>query len=254
MLNKKYFYHQAIRRAIVAFGMVFNDIQIQRRDANGNPIQSLKVPLAYGPKQKFLSRLYENPDLEDSKVQITLPRMGFEMTNLLYDAQRKANTLQTKRLVGSTGDNASYQYSAVPYTMDLSLHVFAKNQDDALQVVEQIIPFFTPALNLSVKAVPDMEIVDDFPVILQDVSFEDDYEGDFASRRSIIYTLNFQIKLNFYGPIEERGVIKKVEVNNYLSTDTTFIDNRYEVAVDPLDASPNDAYGFDETFTDTPDL
>lgn len=254
MLNKNHFYHQTIRRAIVAFGMVFNDIQIRRRDSNGNVVQSLKVPLAYGPKQKFLSRLYDNPDPENNPIQMTLPRMGFEMTNLLYDSQRKANTLQQKKAITDDGNTAAYQYSAVPYTMDLSLSIFAKNQDDALQVVEQIIPFFTPALNLSVKAVPEMGIVDDFPVILQDISFEDDYEGDYATRRSIIYTLNFQIKLNFYGPIEERGMIKQVQVNSYLETDTDFIDSRYEVKVDPLDASPEDAYGFDETYTDQPDL
>jgi hypothetical protein len=254
MLNQGHFYHQTVRRAIIAFGTVFNNIQIRRRDSNGNVVQSLKVPLAYGPRQKFLSRLYDNPDPETNPIQLTLPRMGFEMTNLLYDSQRKANTLQQKKISGSDGNTALYQYSSVPYTMDLSLSIFAKNQDDALQVVEQIIPFFTPALNLSVKAVPEMGIVDDFPVILTDVSFEDDYEGDFASRRSIIYTMNFQIKLNFYGPIHERGMIKKVNVNSYLDTDTTFIDSKYEVSVDPLDASPEDAYGFDEVVTEQPSL
>jgi hypothetical protein len=254
MLNRDHFYHQTIRRAIIAFGTVFNNIQIRRTDSNGNAVQSLKVPLAYGPKQKFLARLYDNPDPDTNPLQMTLPRMGFEMTNILYDSQRKSNTLQQKKVVGEDGNTALYQYASVPYTMDLSLHVFAKNQDDALQVVEQIIPFFTPALNLSVKAVPEMGIVDDFPVILQDISFEDDYEGDYATRRSIIYTLNFQIKLNFYGPISDRGMIKSVEINSYLDTNTDFIDSKYKVSVDPLDASPEDAYGFDEQTIEQPDL
>jgi hypothetical protein len=253
MLGKGHFYHETIRKTVVAFGSIFNDIQIRRTDSSGSAIQSLKVPLSYGPKMKFLSRLYENPSFEN-QVQLTLPRMGFEITSFTYDASRKVNTMQRVRSVVDS-NSVDYQYQSVPYNIDFSLFVFAKNQEDALQIVEQIIPFFTPQYSLTINAIPDMNIRQDFPVIMNNISYEDDYEGDFASRRSIVYTLDFTVKTNFYGPISRSGVIKKVQIDNYITddVDSTVIDSRYEVEPDPTSAEPSDDFGFSETTTLLPE-
>lgn len=254
MLGHNHFYHETIRRLVVAFGSVFNDIHVRRTDSNGNAIQSLKIPLAYGPKQKFLARLYENPNLTNLN-QITLPRMGFEITGFNYDSQRKVNKLNVnKKLIEGNSNEIKRQYIATPYTIDFSLFIMAKNQEDALQIVEQIIPFFTPAYTLTINAVPEMGIKDDLPVILQSITYEDDYEGDFATRRSIIYTMTFTTKVNFYGPISERGVIKKVQVDAFADSPTsTQIATRLETTPDPTSAEANDDFGFTETWTENPE-
>lgn len=252
MLGQNHFYHSTIRKTVIAFGSLFNDIYVRRTDANGNAIQSLKVPLAYGPKQKFLARLYENPNLTNA-TQLTLPRIGFEITGFNYDSQRKVNKLNVRRQTTDDSSTLKRQYFSVPYNINFSLFVFAKNQEDALQIVEQILPFFTPAFSVTVNAVPDMGIKDDTPIILESLTYEDDYEGDFASRRSIVYTLTFTVKTNFYGPIAEQGVIKKVTIDNYLTTDSTVIDSRYEVEPNPTTAQPGDDFGFSETTTILPE-
>jgi|TARA_R110000803_G_scaffold209123_2_gene278379 hypothetical protein len=252
MLGQNHFYHETIRRCVIAFGSVFNDIQVQRKDATGNIAQSLKVPLAYGPKQKFLARLYENPNLTNTH-QITLPRMGFEITGFQYDGARKVNKLNVKRTL-STGNNVKRQYTSVPYNFSFSLFIMAKNQEDALQIVEQVLPFFTPAYTLTINAVPEMNIKDDFPLILEGLSYEDDYEGDFASRRSIIYTMTFTAKVNFYGPISEQGVIKSVRADAFLDNQaitgqSTIPTSRLTTTPDPTTADSDDDYGFSETWT-----
>ena len=192
-----HFYHSTIRKTVVAFGTIFNNIQIRRVDGSGNVAQSLRVPLAYGPKGKFLARLFENPSFSN-KVQTTVPRMGFDISSFSYDSTRKLNTLNKRRKIDSA-DNSKldFQYLSVPYNIDFNLYIFAKQQDDALQCVEQILPYFTPAYTLTINAVPEMGIKQDFPVILNSLTYEDDYEGDFATRRSIVYTLTFTVKLIF---------------------------------------------------------
>ena len=192
-----HFYHSTIRKTVVAFGTIFNNIQIRRVDGSGNVAQSLRVPLAYGPKGKFLARLFENPSFSN-KVQTTVPRMGFDISSFSYDSTRKLNTLNKRRKIDSA-DNSKldFQYLSVPYNIDFNLYIFAKQQDDALQCVEQILPYFTPAYTLTINAVPEMGIKQDFPVILNSLTYEDDYEGDFATRRSIVYTLTFTVKTNF---------------------------------------------------------
>lgn len=253
MLGQNHFYHETVRRCVIAFGSVFNDIQVHRKNADGSVAQSLKIPLAYGPKQKFLARLYENPSLTNTH-QITLPRMGFEITGFIYDGQRKVNKLNVKRNL-STGNNVKRQYTSVPYNFNFSLFIMAKNQEDALQIVEQILPFFTPAYTLTINAVPEMNIKDDFPLILEGLTYEDDYEGDFASRRSIIYTLTFTAKVNFYGPISEQGVIKTVVADAFLDNaaiagTSSTVTSRLTTTPNPTSADSDDDYGFTEIWTE----
>ena len=253
MLGQNHFYHETIRRCVIAFGSVFNDIDIRRKDANGNAIQSLKVPLSYGPKQKFIARLYENPSLTNLQ-QLTLPRMGFEISGFTYDSQRKVNKLNVRKSNGSTSNQLKRQYQSVPYNLSFNLYIMAKNQEDALQVVEQVIPFFTPAYTLTINAVPEMNIKDDFPLILESLTYEDDYEGDFATRRSIIYTMTFTAKMNFYGPISEQGIIKTVQADVRADSPTSdLIDTRLIMKPDPTSANATDDYGFSEVWTELPE-
>lgn len=257
MLGQNHFYHETIRRSVIAFGSVFNDIDIRRVDANGNAVQSLKVPLAYGPKQKFLARLYENPQLTNTH-QLTLPRMGFEISGFNYDGQRKVNKMNVRKTVGTTSTQIKRQYQSVPYNLNFSLFIMAKNQEDALQIVEQILPFFTPAYTLTINAVPEMGIKDDFPLILESLTYEDDYEGDFASRRSIIYTMTFTVKMNFYGPIADQGIIKTVQADAFLDRTATLGSStnptsRLVAKPDPTSADADDDFGFTTTWTDDPD-
>lgn len=253
MLGQNHFYHETIRRCVIAFGSVFNDIDIRRKDANGNAIQSLKVPLSYGPKQKFIARLYENPSLTNLQ-QLTLPRMGFEISGFTYDSQRKVNKLNVRKSNGSTSNQLKRQYQSVPYNLSFNLYIMAKNQEDALQVVEQVIPFFTPAYTLTINAVPEMNIKDDFPLILESLTYEDDYEGDFATRRSIIYTMTFTAKMNFYGPISEQGIIKTVQADVRADSPTSdLINTRLIMKPDPTSANATDDYGFSEVWTELPE-
>jgi hypothetical protein len=256
MLGQNHFYHETIRRTVIAFGSVFNDIHVRRKDSTGTAVQSLKVPLAYGPKQKFLARLYENPQLTNTH-QLTLPRMGFEISGFNYDSQRKVNKLNVRKTTGSNSANLKRQYTSVPYNFNFSLFIMAKNQEDALQCVEQILPFFTPAYTLTINAVPAMGIKDDFPLILESLTYEDDYEGDFASRRSIIYTITFTAKVNFYGPISEQGIIKTVVADAFLDDSaimgtSTQATSRLTTTPNPTSSVATDDFGFSEVWTDFP--
>ena len=203
------FYFGTIRKYVIAFGNLFNDIYVQRLDSNGNRIQTLAVPLAYGPKEKWLVRLVQDPNL-DADVAITLPRMGFEITSLTYASQRKlSSTLRNSRLKTSDLDRVDTQFVPVPYDINILLSIFVRNADDGAQIVEQIVPYFRPEFVTNVRLIPEMGIVSDTPVVLQDVSIEDTYEGDFDTRRALIYNMNFSMKAYFYGPVSNSGVIKR---------------------------------------------
>ena len=203
------FYFGTIRKYVIAFGNLFNDIYVQRLDSNGNRIQTLAVPLAYGPKEKWLVRLVQDPNL-DADVAITLPRMGFEITNLTYASQRKlSSTLRNSRLKTSDLDRVDTQFVPVPYDINILLSIFVRNADDGAQILEQIVPYFRPEFVTNVRLIPEMGIVSDTPVVLQDVSVEDTYEGDFDTRRALIYNMNFSMKAYFYGPVSNSGVIKR---------------------------------------------
>ena len=203
------FYFGTIRKYVIAFGNLFNDIYVQRLDSNGNRIQTLAVPLAYGPKEKWLVRLVQDPNL-DADDAITLPRMGFEITSLTYASQRKlSSTIKNSRLKTSDLDRVETQFVPVPYDINILLSIFVRNADDGAQIVEQIVPYFRPEFVTNVRLIPEMGIVSDTPVVLQDVSIEDTYEGDFDTRRALIYNMNFSMKAYFYGPVSNSGVIKR---------------------------------------------
>ena len=245
------FYHETVRNVIVAFGTMFNNIQIVRKDNSGTVTQTMKVPLAYGPKQKFLTRLDQDPSLS-SATAITLPRLGFEIGALTYDSARKLNRVQKFKKVKSSSSDASKldtQYMPVPYNMDITLYAMAKNSDDALQIVEQILPFFQPDYTLTLNDMADMGIKRDVPIILNDVSYEDNYQGDFESRRAIIYTMAFTTKFYLYGPVTSTSVIKTVQVDQFsdLPAVTPTREQRYTVTPNPAGADADDDFGFSET-------
>ncbi len=213
MLNN-HFYHASIRRTIAAFGSIFNNIKVIRKDSDGEVKQITRVPLAYGPRQKFLARLEEQSNLNDTKVAIKLPRMSFEITSLAYDSTSKLNKMNkiSKPIVGDP-DNKSLVYTCAPYKMGIQLSIIAKNQDDALQVIEQIMPYFQPDYTITINEVPELEIKGDVPIVLTGVTLSDDYTGDFMTRRAIVYSLDFDLKVRFYGPVTTQSIIKTVDVD-----------------------------------------
>ena len=245
------FYHETMRNIIVAFGTLFNNIHLVRKNNSGVVTQTMKVPLAYGPKQKWLTRLDADADLA-SKVAITLPRLGFEIQNLAYDPSRKLNRVQRFKKVKSSSTNANKldsQYMPVPYNLDIELYAMAKQSDDALQVVEQILPYFQPDYTLTIKDMTDMGISRDVPIILNSVSYEDNYRGEFGERRAIIYTLGFTSKFYLYGPVTSKKVIKTVQVDQYTNLEDTAPkrEQRYTVTPKPFTADADDDFGFNET-------
>ena len=243
------FYHETIRKIVVAFGTMFNNIQLVRKDNDGNIVQAMKVPLAYGPRQKFLVRLREDPDLT-KQVAITLPRIGFEIQNLSYDPTRKLNRVQKFKKTKSSKSNAlDVQYMPVPYNLEFELYILSKNSDDALQIVEQILPYFQPDYTLTVNDMADMGIKRDVPIVLNSITYEDDYEGDFATRRSIIYSMSFTSKFYLYGPVTSSGVIKTVQVDQYtdMPDKSPVREQRYVVTPKPTTADADDDFGFNET-------
>lgn len=247
MLDQR-FYWGTIRKSIIAFGNMFNSITIERRDADGNVMQVLKVPISYASKQKALARIQQRPNVDDMNVQVIVPRMSFEMTALNYDFNRKISPLQQNRSINSTGSTLDAQYAPTPYNINVSLFVYAKNQDDGLQIIEQILPYFNPDYNLTVKAIPQLGIKNDLPIILDGISFEDSYEGGFEDQRTIVWTLSFTMKLNFYGPVNKQGIIRKVISTTFNDAELTRQQTKYTVEPDPLTAKPGDNIGFTDSF------
>lgn len=214
MLNNQVFYHGLIRKSIVAFGRLFSDVYIDRKQGDsvtGTTIQRVQVPLAYAPKEKWLVRIEQDPTLENH-TYVSLPRMSFEIIGYNYDASRKLNRMQQIKC-GDATNSMSVMYTPVPYNIDISLYILTKTQEDGLQIIEQILPTFTPEYTLVVNAVPDMNIKQEVPVILNAVSVSDEYDGDFQTRRFVTHTLNFQMKINLFGGVGPRNVITEVNAN-----------------------------------------
>jgi hypothetical protein len=211
----EYFYHEVFRRTIIAFGSIFNNISIKHTDSSGEVQSVIKVPLAYGPTQKFLARLEQSPD-PSKPVQMTLPRMSFEMTGIQYDAQRKVTTTQT--FTSKSVDDGTVikkAYMPVPYNMNFELSIMSKLNDDVLQIVEQILPYFQPAYNVTIELLSDVNEKRDIPIVLENITMQDDYEGDFTTRRVIYYTLRFTAKTYLFGPITTatKDIIKKSTIS-----------------------------------------
>ena len=222
----EYFYNEILRRTIIGFGTLFNGISIKTDN------QEIRVPLAYGPTQKFLARLTQSPDLSKGTA-ITLPRMSFEFTGLTYDPSRKVTT--TQQIVvkdPSDGSETKKQYMPVPYNMQFELALMCKLNDDALQITEQILPYFQPQYNLTIELVSGIKEKRDVPIVLENITFQDDYEGDFTSRRVLLYTYRFTAKTYLFGPVQSatKDIIRKATVT-YLSGDSGSIarDVRYSV-------------------------
>jgi len=217
----EHFYNEIFRSVIIAFGSLFNGIEIHKKDANDDTFSVIKVPLAYGPTQKFLARLEQQADL-NKPVQMTLPRMSFEFTDLQYDPVRKATQTQAFHPVTDSGTKTKKVFMPVPYNMGFELSIMTKLNDDALQIIEQILPYFQPSYTLPIKLLGELREVVNVPVQLENVSMEDDYEGNFDTRRALVYTLRFSAKTNLYGPISDvsSDVIKKVQIG-YVSGQRT---------------------------------
>ena len=197
------------------FGTLFNDIVVQRFNTAGARIQAIKVPIAYGPKEKFLARVEQNPDLQKKSI-VSLPRIGFEMVGMQYMPDRKLSSTQRRvQVQGTAGSNNDIKsvFTPVPYDFNFSLSVFVKNADDGIQILEQILPFFTPDWTTTVKIIPEMDITHDIPTVLTSVTTEDTYEGDFETRRTLIYNLDFLVKGYIYGPVRKSGIIKRTLID-----------------------------------------
>jgi len=225
-----YFYHQTSRKMVVAFGTLFNNIEVRRTDSSDAVTEVIKIPLSYGPKDKMLIRISQDPNL-NPKVALTVPRMGFELTSMTYDGARKLNTMGRNVKKGTTG--LKKQFNPVPYNWDFSLYVFVKNAEDGTQILEQILPFFTPDFTVTMTLVSGMTIKMDIPLVLNSVSSEDTYEGDFATRRSIIWTLSFIMKGFLYPSVTDNAkVITSSVVDTHLMSAVTATDPIYIVAED----------------------
>ena len=214
-----YFYHEILRKTIVAFGTLFNNIEIKHKDDEGDTFSIIKVPIAYGPIQKFLARLEQVPNLK-KRVAITLPRMSFEMTGISYDTSRKVSTFQTFKSVIKDSNKLTKSYMPVPYNVNFTLSIMSKLNEDALQIIEQILPYFQPQITATVDLVSELGEKRDIPIILNSVDMDDQYEGDFTTRRVLIYTLNFTAKTYLFGPTNnfDEGLIRKVQVDYYSDT------------------------------------
>ena len=259
-----YYYHEILRKTIIGFGTLFNNIEIQHKDDNNGVVSTLKVPLNYGPAQKFLARITQQKDL-NRPYAITLPRMSFEHNSIQYDPTRKSSITQTFRAADS-GGNVKKVFMPVPYNIGFELNILSKLNDDALQIVEQILPYFQPSFNITVDLIDSIGEKRDIPIILDSISFQDDYEGDFTTRRSLIYTLQFTAKVYLFGPIAEspEGLIKKVQVDmaadskrtaprevRYTATPKAKQDYNNDGVVNALDdpfVNADDDFGFNESW------
>ena len=260
-----YFYHEIIRKTVIAFGTLFNDVHIRHQDAAGKDINEMKVPVSYGPRQKFLARIQQQPELNKA-TQLSLPRMSFEVNNITYDPSRKTGVTQTFKV--KDGKQVKKVFMPVPYNLGFELNILTKLQDDSLQILEQVLPFFQPGFTLSIDLVKSIGEKRDVPMVLDSINFTDDYEGNFETRRALIYTLNFTAKTFMFGPVADStdGLIRKVQLDYYTDTNTRTASRemRYTVAAkakkdynedsvidqydDPL-IPPGDDFGFTEERT-----
>ena len=213
----QYFYHEILRKTVIGFGTLFNGIEIRHDNDSGGEVSRMKVPLAYGPMQKFLAKIEQQPTIQ-GRPAITLPRMSFEMTNLNYDPSRKASITQTFKS-GNT-DNVKKVFMPVPYNVGFMLSIATKLNDDMLQIMEQILPYFQPGLNITLNLISSINEKRDIPIILESINMSDDYEGSFDNRRAMITTMQFSAKVYLFGAVSDSpdGLIKKVNVDYFTDT------------------------------------
>jgi len=249
-----HFYHKRVRTAVSVFGSLFNNLHVLRTNSAGEVISQVKVPLSYAPKRNFIERINAMSRGEDAerRVAIKLPRMSFEITNMSYDPARQLPKINRFGLVNDDETKKNKFYTSVPYDVNFQLSVYAKSQDDALQVVEQILPYFAPQYTVSVKPFSDFqEVKEDVPIVLDGINFEDTYEGALEQRRTIIYNLDFTMKIAFYGPDVEQGIIREVNNNLYIMGDSDEFYQRIQVTPTPVGVSPDSDYGFQTVYLDS---
>ena len=260
-----HFYNETIRRTVIGFGTLFNNLEIKKKnEVNNEVIESEKVALAYGPKQKFLYRLFENPSTQ--KVAITMPRMYFEMTGIQYDQARKTSPVKKyKTVVKDNANEVRVQYVPVPYTINFELGILAKDQDTGLQILEQILPFFQPTFNITINMIPDMSEKRDVAITLDGINMEDEWDDSFLERRLVVYTLSFSAKSYLYGPYNKSDIIRKATVYETIGdkavcrrsvkmeyTPKAKVDKNQDGQVDANDdilVTPDDDFGFNSGFT-----
>jgi len=213
------FYNESIRKLVIGFGSLFNDIVVKRENADGTTKETIRVPLSYGPKEKFIRRIQESSSISSgTHTQITLPRLGFDITGIMYDPQRKGNKLRKTSVKSSDGTTTSYNYSEVPYNISFGLYAFSRNQTDNLQIIEQILPYFTPEFNVSIK-VNRINYNVDVPIILGGVNTVEEYEGEFDTRRNLTTTFEFTAKTYIYGPPKTSKIITTAEIDIFGSSE-----------------------------------
>ena len=255
MLGNAHFYNRTIRKIVVAFGTLFNDIYLIRYNkAQTQEYEKIKVPLAYAPKEKFIQFITSDPTKTKS-INTKLPRIGFEMDGITYDVSRKQiSTIQNFSLANNGTLNT--QYAPIPYNFDFSLSIYVRNTEDGAQILEQILPFFTPDFTVTVDLIPAMDQKYDMPIILNSVSPEIDYEGDGMTTRTVIWTLTFTVKAWIFPPVKSGGdIIRTANTNIYSTTDAN---NTTKIAIvtvkpDPPSANADSNYGFEEIFNEWPD-
>lgn len=246
----EWFYHKRVRTCVSIFGSLFNNLYVLRENSAGEIISQVKVPLSYAPKRNFLERIEAMSKGEDAErtVAVKLPRMSFEMTAWTYDSIRQLP--KTNHIIKALENSQKRRiYTATPYELTFDLNIYAKSQDDALQIVEQIVPYFAPQYTLTVKPFTDIpDIKEDIPITLSAITTSDDFEGAIENRRTIVYTLSFQMKVNFYGPINEGEIIREVNTNIYNIADSDTYLETINVVPTPVGVSPDSDYGFNITF------
>ena len=261
MFNNEWFYHKSFRKAVTVFGTLFSNITVKKIDTSGNEVERFKVPIVYGPKESWVYRQEQNNMVEPNTVDSIQPRMSFQMTSMVYDTTRKLSKIEKYTKVK---DNQTLlkQFTTVPYNIKIDLYILSKFADECNQIVEQILPYFTPGLTVQYLPIPEMSFRDDMHIDLSDVSFEDQWTEDLDAKRDITWTLSFNVKMNFYGPISQQGIIREVIVNTHTKLpENNFgeIDpssenlkkipriQRHILTPDPNSAGPNDDYGYTES-------
>ena len=235
-----HFYHSTLRKSVSVFGTMFNNISVIRLDGSGGVLNQIKVPLSYGPKQKFLARL-DSSTGSDASMALKLPRMSFEISSLEQDTNSKLNKMA---VVSEKHATDSYKKKTVkhmsPYNIGMQLTIMAKNQDDGLQILEQILPYFQPEYTVSIKPINGWLYKQDVPIILNGTTIEDDYEGDYTTRRVLTYTLDFTMKMRFFGPTANTAIIKEIDIDYYNKANTSEKYYGVDLGLNPLTADPED--------------
>jgi hypothetical protein len=244
-----HFYHATTRKAVAIFGTLFNNLKVIRKDGNGNVLNQIKVPLAYGPKQKFLARI-DAITGSDASMALKLPRVAFEITNLTLDStqkMQKRNQVIENHATDSTKKKTLNHI--VAYDIGMSLYILAKNQDDGLQIMEQILPYFQPEYTVTITPVDGFQYKQDVPIILQSVAIQDDYEGDFITRRALIYQLDFNMKMKYFGPTKDQGVIKEINIDFNNDAGGSEILENMDLTITPANADEDDNYTVNVSIT-----